>query len=908
MKLIRGAPGTGKTALVFREFKEALRAGQTNPRIVVPTATLVRHFRHELGRDGLVFSPRSVISLNGFIAEHTPQRSRGETSLVPDGLLRAIVRDVLDRLRFPEFAAVAGTDGMAETIVDTLDLFENAGCTPERLAAVRKLGPHAKPFEKIWRVVRDAVRQAGYQMRGDWLRSAQSPLPSAHIWLDGFLAFSPIEREFLRTLSATCALTITTTDSPAADEIRRFALHLGAEERLLTGPPRKAAISLNAARTLEREADEIARRIISLHDQGTEFRALGVALRDAATYVPLLKAAFDRFGIPARFYFSSNLRQHPAAIFFGGIVSCALSGWDFESTLAALRAHPRWGTRSDFDRFDFAVRAALPNRGAAALLTCCEADWLREEIGDSLKIEAWATTPQKPADWLRRFESFGGNLYRPGQFEIPRDQSGIEAARSHVAALKAWVSAISSVAAFWDPDEPVSLAEFWRVATVAVDSAVLYPIDDRANVVHVMNVYEARQWNVESLLVCGMTDRDFPRQRTQNLLFPDADVDRLIKADIPLRKASDHENEERWLFDALCTRASGSIFLSYPEHDSSGKTIQPSRFLDACPHRESALLCRPEPRVPAATRASAGRIGSSFLHSEMARLHQTISLTSLEDLAQCRFKFFSNRTLSLKTAPERPEDRLTARVTGSILHVALERWLADKTRDFVELFEETFDETCRKEHLPPGYKLEVERIRYREIAQRVSANDLWNPDSSEAEVPLSMTFDISALDTRVAVTCRIDRIDRFKNPGFADDCVIVDYKSSKTANVEKLVTSRTRLQGPLYALAVRENLHLNPIAMLYWAVREDERYGWGEIPGVKLDLNPMPENWANDAKARTIERLSGFLTGRVEAHPEEAEQCRWCDYNAACRVNETKELVTIGRAAGVAGNSLVQNA
>ena len=166
MKLIRGAPGSGKTALVFREFKEALRSGARNLRIVVPTATLVRHFQHELARDGMVFSPRSVVSLNRFLLD------QAGVEQAPDGLLRAIVRDSLLRLKFPEFAAVATTEGMAATILDTIDLFENAGCTPDKLASVRKLGPHAKPFEKLWRTVGEAVRRCGYRMRGDLIRAA----------------------------------------------------------------------------------------------------------------------------------------------------------------------------------------------------------------------------------------------------------------------------------------------------------------------------------------------------------------------------------------------------------------------------------------------------------------------------------------------------------------------------------------------------------------------------------------------------------------------------------------------------------------------------------------------------------------------------------------------------------------
>jgi RecB family exonuclease len=281
-------------------------------------------------------------------------------------------------------------------------------------------------------------------------------------------------------------------------------------------------------------------------------------------------------------------------------------------------------------------------------------------------------------------------------------------------------------------------------------------------------------------------------------------------------------------------------------------------------------------------------VDSPELHAAMADLHKQISLTALEELAQCRFRFFARKSLGLKAAPDRPGERLTPRVTGSILHDALERWLAEQDRPFVELFELAFDDACRKDRLPAGYKLEVERMQFREIARRVSANDSWRADDSKAEVGLTLDF-----PGGITVTCRIDRLDTFAN----GDCVIVDYKSSKTANVQKLVTSRTRLQGPLYALAARERLNLNPVAMIYWAVREDARFGWGAIPGTEFTFEPMPENWAEDARARTIERLSGFLRGEVYARPEETESCVWCDFQDACRV-ERQGLVMIEGAHG----------
>jgi ATP-dependent helicase/DNAse subunit B len=890
MKLIRGAPGSGKTALVFREFREALHSSTAGPgvkalRIVVPTATLVRHFQHELARDGIVFSPHYVISLNRLVRERA--LPAGPAVLLPEGLKRALVRDALVLLKFPEFASVATTSGMTATVLDTIELFENAGGNPDQLASsVRRLGSCARPFEKLWRSVREEAYRRGYCFRSDLLRAAASNPAPARIWLDGFAGFSPVEREFLRGLDKVCDITLTLTDSNAADEVRKFAMELGARDILLPGRPRQPRETLIAAPTIEREADEIARRILQLNEQGTDFRRIGIALRDSSTYVPLLKGVFERFGIPARFYFSSPLRKHPVAIFLGGLIDGVLNGWDFEAAITTLRAHPGWGTRADFDRFEYAVREAMPGRGPADLLHLCQAPWLHDEIANCLKIDAWKTAVQKPDEWAQRIEALAANVYRPGRLEIPRDHSGIEMARSHVAALQAWLDTISSVCDFWTPARAISLAEFWSVASFVIDSAIVRPVDDRAGVVHVMDAHEARQWDVAALFVCGMTDRDFPRQPPRNLLFPDSDIEILRKSGVMLRRSADYEDDERWLYQSLRTRATQALFLSRPERDVSGKSVQPSRLLDRAVQPETARLCQPLSRTPAPHLPGTGRISSAALQSEIAGLHQSISITSLEDLTQCRFKFFSRKTLLLKDAPEPPGERLQPLVLGSIMHAALERWLTDKSRDFVDVFEIAFDEACRARHLPPGYKLEVERIRFREIARSVSASDLWTPDSSDVEVPLTLEF-----PGGIQVQGRVDRIDRF-----GGDCVIVDYKSGKIANVAKLITSRTKLQGPLYALAARENLGLNPVAMIFWAARDDKPFGWGAVPGgIDLGLLPIPDNWIADAKARTVGRISDFLGGDVRARPEEAGECRWCDFVAACRVEQTV-LVQVERA------------
>jgi ATP-dependent helicase/DNAse subunit B len=280
-----------------------------------------------------------------------------------------------------------------------------------------------------------------------------------------------------------------------------------------------------------------------------------------------------------------------------------------------------------------------------------------------------------------------------------------------------------------------------------------------------------------------------------------------------------------------------------------------------------------------------GRIAAEDLLPLLAARHANVSVSHLEDLAQCRFRFFAGKTLGLKTRPERPQERLQARMTGLILHHALERWLEEgRGSDFVPYFEAAFEEMCRKEHLPEGYRLELERIESRRIAEKVSATEKWSAISHEVEVPISIGF-----PGGVTVNGRIDRVDRLNET----DCIVVDYKSGKTKNVEKFAVSPLKLQGPLYALALRDTRGLNTVVMMFHAVRDDKRFGWGVVPGSDIELQPIPERWMEDAKERTVERLTGFLAGEVRAEPVDRSQCRWCDFAAACRYEEREALVMI---------------
>jgi RecB family exonuclease len=885
IRLIRGATGTGKTALVFREFKDVLRKDRRDMRLVVPTATLVRHFQHELARDGVVFPPASVISLSSFA-----RQCAAGSEPIPDGLLRAIVRDALRRIKPAEFAEVAASEGMAATILDTIALFENAAWTPGKLAAVRKLNSHSRAFQKVWDAIDSAVAGCGYQTRGGMFRAAIAPPGSPSIWMDGFVNLSPLESEFVTVLAKACDLTITLADTPATHAIRVFAMQLKAQDRLLPGVARRPEIAPVAAPNMEREADEIARRILRFHEQGIPFREIGVALREPDFYKPLLQGTFDRFGIPARFYFSTPLRQHPAATFLSGLIDCVLNGWEFGAALGALQSHPDWGQSSSFDRFDFKVREAMPGKGAAELLALAED--FGQHIGPCFALDAWRDQQVRPREWARRLEEMARSLYRPGLIDPAFDRRALDTARSQSAALSAWVKAVTSAAGFWtDTEKALSLGDFWLIAQEVIEGASFRTPDDRRDVVHVMSAFEARQWDVSALFVCGMTDRDFPRRNPQNLLFPDSDIEALR---LPIRKASDRDKEEKDLWDVLKTRAQHKLIVTSPQHDAGGRSVQSSRWLSDADvvigDTSNAQLCRATPTVVLESAGLPGRIDSSDLLAALTTQHRQLSITNLEDMMQCRFKFFAGRTLSLKPRPERPQERLSKRVFGLVLHKALEAWLnTRRTSEFIDHFETAFDEMRLEKNLPPGFVLEAERIFLRDTARKINTTEQWTPLSSLAEVELALEF-----PGGVRVNGRVDRIDRMSDT----ECVIVDYKSGGVGNVEKLVESTARLQGPLYALAAKERLNLRTIAMMYVAVREDKRFGWGDVPGAELELKPIPPNWMEDARDRSVERLSSFLSGALQADPAELDGCRWCDYKEACRVEQRQALVMIEGAQG----------
>jgi ATP-dependent helicase/DNAse subunit B len=172
--------------------------------------------------------------------------------------------------------------------------------------------------------------------------------------------------------------------------------------------------------------------------------------------------------------------------------------------------------------------------------------------------------------------------------------------RSQAAALAGFAAAMDEAAHALEENRRVSLDEFWTAAAAVLRLSPLRVADHRRNVVHVLSVFGARQWELRMVFICGLAEQQFPKRHSQDPLFPDAVRQRLVQSGIRIRTAAELEREERFLFEVARTRATGSLTLSFAEADSRGARNIPSQFLT------ERIFVAHSRILPAATRPARG--------------------------------------------------------------------------------------------------------------------------------------------------------------------------------------------------------------------------------------------------------------------------------------------------------------
>jgi ATP-dependent helicase/DNAse subunit B len=844
--LITGPPASGKSHLAIARFLDIPES-----RLIVPTATMAEHVRNQLARSGAAVRPARIVTLAQFVASSADSRPASAA------MLHSAIRHALETLRPARFQGVIEYRGFHQALADLI----------EEIPTDQAGGDLIPLFQEVERTL--AVR--GLALRKTRVnRAAGDPrdLPD-HIVFDGFFDFSEPE---LRLLERLKTVTVTLPDWPGSLRARQKLLSRGFAEHRCEQSRRSPRTTAFAAATLERETEEIARRILHQANQGRQFREMGIILRSRDPYAPALDTSLARFGIPARFYFADPLIAHPAIAYLSGIMRALLDGWDHHALLSLLQTPiSGFGATPAGDRFDFAFREQLPGKGLPV-----RGVENAPTVLDSLQaLKSWSEEIAEAPEWARRIESLRALLPEPILTDQV-DRVQFRAWRSTAAALDAFDAALDETAVTLDGR--IRLAHFWRQAEMALSLEPLRVPDRRHNVVHVLDVFEARQWELPVVFVCGLSERHFPQYHREDSLFNDA-----ARRRASLKTSADLQREERFLFEFATSRSSEETILSCARFNEKGEDVLPSFFLSGSALSPCDTRVRPRPSraIPAPRHAS---IRDTELLDRLAGMHKALGPTPIESFLQCPFQFFAARTLRLRPRPAAPADRLDVLLQGSILHRALAEWTRMPLLG-AAIFDSVFEDECRRAHIPQTYRTEAVRLELLRNFEGFLADRKIRPRwasrvEEQFNIPLSPLLSIRG---------RIDRID----VGPRKEALVIDYKYSAAAKIRERVDDHAGgnlVQGGLYLLAAEKQFGLDPAGMLFCGLRKEVVWdGWHRpIPGLESigeSCTPaLLRDLMNSAAAKATEVFESITSGRIAPAPSDTDKCRWCDFRDICRV------------------------
>jgi ATP-dependent exoDNAse (exonuclease V) beta subunit len=758
---------------------------------------MAEHVRHELARAKVRVRPSRVTTLAQCLDQWTSLKPGSETRL------HFLIRQALEKEPSPRFAAVAEFPGFHRAVAALLE--EAPGSVLH------------EDLAKLFDTVNAALAARGMGLRNQRLRSCNFDTLPAHLAFDGFFSFSEVELDFIQRIAPRSAVTLTLPDWPGNAAIRQRLLSTGFIEQIQTEvyrkPPRRVLL---CAPTLERETEEIARRILEERSKGRAFGEMGIILRARDPYLPALETTLARFGIPARSYFSDRLDTHPAVQYLSGVVRTMLQGWDHTSLLSLLRMPVSGvGATTAGDRLDFELRRRLPGAGLP-VRGLEDYPEVTRVLRSFEACDSWRGDRLDPREWATRLKSLRELLPEPVITDgVSRDQVRIW--RSAEGALEAFETAVDETAAVFADTGRMRFEDFWRQVEAALALAPLRTFDRRREVVHVMDVFEARQWELPVVFVCGLVERFFPQYHREDPLLSDA-----ARRRAGLRTSEDRQAEEQFLFDLAITRATEELILSYPRLDDRGEETLPSFFLQGvegrgCDATPCEARVRPRP-VRSRPDASSTTIQDPALRERLAEKHKTLAPTSIESFLQCPFQFFAAKTLRLRLRPATPPDRLDLLVQGSILHRALAE-LARFPLLSRALLDQVFDDETIRARIPMTYRTEavrLELLRHFETFLDDRQVDLGWPSRAEEKFRF-------ALNPSLMITGRIDRMD----VGPRQQALVIDYKYSAGDRIRERIEENGNgnlVQGGLYLLAAQKTFGLEPAGMLYCGLRSMFRF------------------------------------------------------------------------------------
>ena len=477
--------------------------------------------------------------------------------------------------------------------------------------------------------------------------------------------------------------------------------------------------------------------------------------------------------------------------------------------------------------------------------------------------------------------------------------------------------------------------------------------------VAVLDLLRARTRRFSAVFVLGLEEGSFPRRAVETPFLPDEERRALDDGTPGRRLTRpDALARERYLFYTACTRPWDRLTLVREAASDDGRPQEASPFWDEVRslfdpddvarwtrRRTLSELTWPVDRAPtererlraAAAIAAAdadearalGRANgwerrvdralaaftrpTKLTHPAVLRaLRETTrySVTELERFGDCSSMWLFDRVVD----PKAIDAEVDARLRGGVVHQALYRFYSGlpKRLGVEQVPAERLDEAlvflreCLAEAIAGQVRLDISELERLELEGTV-ARDLEYFLRQEVELgfPLvprrfEVTFGTSGAAVELqrglelgdfTVSGKIDRIDL--DPLSARG-IVQDYKSGKAHSAAQ-IASEERLQIPLYILALRDLVGIEPLGGLYRGLagaREARGLVLASaqddvVPGLKgADYVEEGEFWGQIEGAQELAReaVSRMRDGDVRHDPRGGSCPTWCERWSMCRI------------------------
>ena len=408
--------------------------------------------------------------------------------------------------------------------------------------------------------------------------------------------------------------------------------------------------------------------------------------------------------------------------------------------------------------------------------------------------------------------------------------------------------------------------------------------EESAHAVRMMTVHAAKGLEFPVVFILSVAPRRFPHTEQKPVIeFPDA----LRKGPPP--PANIHEQEERRLLYVALTRAEGRLYVSsvakpgkkpslFISDITSNAAVEardleririvevPAPALDP-PPASPATRARPAAATPQSSLFGEG-VSAPGVYPPLAEWagrttairpgeKLPLSASAIETFETCPQKFLFSHYLKSPTGPQ------PALTFGNVMHQCARRYfeLRRQGRVTVEQLQAYFDEIWKS----AGFEDDYQEQSYKK-AGREQLRGFVSRHEAVTTLPLAAEAHFALDLGDVILEGRIDQI----NPLDGNAVELVDYKTGRPPSQKDADKS---LQLSVYALAARDQMHLNPARITFYSLTNNEPVRTVRTP---KDLEKV---------VGEIHEVAAQI--RQQAFPPKPGfACKYCDYVLICPAHE----------------------